>query len=97
MLIWSFRTVVYLISYNRPVCFSDFVLLFGSRELPVDDTDLLRSDLGFVSGDRLRLVINNDKYVLHSLYSKEKSNNLMGTDFRKFSSKNTLLTSIRLL
>ncbi|VDK76533.1 unnamed protein product [Litomosoides sigmodontis] len=39
----------------------DFALFFGSRELPVDDTELLKSDLGFVSGDRLRLVVSKDK------------------------------------
>uniref|UniRef100_A0A0R3S5C6 Ubiquitin-like domain-containing protein n=1 Tax=Elaeophora elaphi TaxID=1147741 RepID=A0A0R3S5C6_9BILA len=54
---WSFSTlrrqVIQRFNLKR-----DFSLFFGSRELPVDDTKLFESDMEFVSGDRLRLVIN---------------------------------------
>ncbi|VDO41299.1 unnamed protein product [Onchocerca flexuosa] len=47
-----------LFDFLRCIYFSDFALFFGSHQLPTDDTKLSESDMEFVSGDRLRLVIN---------------------------------------
>ncbi|KAL3982732.1 hypothetical protein ACH3XW_48300 [Acanthocheilonema viteae] len=56
---WSFSTlrrqVVQRFNLKR---FSDFALFFGNRELPVDDAKIFESDVELVSGDRLRLVVN---------------------------------------
>ncbi|VDO09840.1 unnamed protein product, partial [Brugia timori] len=56
---WTFATLRHQV-IERLNLKCDFSLFFGNRQLPTDDTKLFESDMEFVSGDRLRMVINEN-------------------------------------
>ncbi|KAM3725870.1 Cell surface antigen I/II [Dirofilaria immitis] len=68
---WSFSNLRCQV-FERFNLRRDFTLFFGSRQLPTDDTKLFESDMEFVNGDRLRLVVN-EKEIFPTDYASESS------------------------
>uniref|UniRef100_A0AAF5PI78 Uncharacterized protein n=1 Tax=Wuchereria bancrofti TaxID=6293 RepID=A0AAF5PI78_WUCBA len=76
---WTFATLHHQV-IERFNLKCDFSLFFGNRQLSTDDTKLFESDMEFVSGDRLRMIINGN--------GLSSVDNASGNSSSKFSTTN---------